>query len=199
MKLKSISKLTATASLGALPALAFAHLGNDAGLHHGTGFLAGFTHPLTGLDHLCAMIAVGIWSAMNTRRIWTVPISFAAVLLIGALAGMQGLTLPAVEPMIAASVLVLGLLVALRTKLPVAASAALIGVFAIFHGVAHGTELGGANSVPAAVSGMVLGTLLLHIVGLGIGHMLQQRSAWWPRALGGGVALLGIGFLGGLI
>ena len=115
----SAFKTLALATL-ALPLAALAHTGADAGLHH--GLVAGFMHPLTGVDHLAAMVAVGLWSALAARRAWPdllwAPLAFAGMLLVGALMGLAGLQLPAVEPMIAASLLVLGLLVATRAHLP---------------------------------------------------------------------------------
>lgn len=179
----------------ALPGLALAHVGGDAGGHHEIGFAAGFTHPFTGLDHMLAMIAVGIWSAMTARRIWLAPASFAAMLGVGALLGMAGLALPAVEPVVAASLLVLGLLVATRVTLPAATGMALVGAFALFHGLAHGSELAGAG----ALAGMMLGTMMLHVLGIGIGSMMKTRVPFWSQSLGGVVALVGVGLLAGAI
>ncbi|MGC3961978.1 MAG: HupE/UreJ family protein [Rhodocyclaceae bacterium] len=190
--------LLGTAAL-VLPGLALAHTGADGGAHHLAGFSEGFAHPFTGMDHLAAMVAVGIWSAMTTRRVWVAPLSFASLLLVGAVMGIAGVALPAVEPMIAASLLVLGLLVATRASLPAGAGALLAGGFALFHGLAHGTELAAAHSVAGALAGMVLGTALLHVTGIAIGHTMMRASAWWPRVLGGGVALLGAGFLAGVM
>ncbi len=165
---------------------ALAHVG-DAAHAHG-GFLAGFLHPVTGLDHLAAMLAVGVWSAMTTRRPWIAPLSFAALLLGGALLARAGVSLPAIEPMIAASMLVVGLLLAARARLPEAAGAMLVGAFAVFHGAAHGQELAGA----AALAGMVLGTALLHAAGIAIGLGMRRASPWLPRAAGAVVALMGL-------
>ena len=100
----------------AIATSASAHIGTDFSAHAEIGFIDGLLHPLTGLDHLAAMLAVGFWSALSARRLWTAPLAFAAMLLAGALLGLAGMALPAVEPMIAASLLVLGLLVALRTQ-----------------------------------------------------------------------------------
>lgn len=182
-------------TLAALPGLALAHLGGDAGSHHEIGFAAGFSHPFTGLDHVFAMIAVGIWSALASRRIWLAPSAFAGMLGIGALFGMAGVSLPLVEPMVAASLLVIGLLVAVRSSLPGTVSLMLIGGFALFHGLAHGSELMGA----AALAGMLLGTLTLHLFGIGIGLMLKTRQAIWSQALGGLVGLVGAGLLAGIL
>ena len=182
----------------ALPLAAAAHTGADGGTHH-HGFATGFMHPLTGADHLAAMVAVGLWSALAARRAWPdllwAPLAFAGMLLAGALAGLAGLPLPAVEPMIAASLLVLGLLVATRMHLAAGAAAALVGVFAVFHGVAHGHELAGDHGAALAIAGMVLATALLHAGGIAIGWALRQRSVWLPRAAGAAVALFGAALL----
>ena len=168
---------------------ASAHLGTDAGVHH--AFLDGLVHPLTGMDHLAAMVAVGLWSAMTARRVWLAPIAFAGMLLVGALLGLGGLELPAVEPMIAASLLVLGLLVATQAKLPAALATGLVGAFAVFHGVAHGTELAGGDNGWLPLVGMLVATAGLHLAGVGIGLAMRAHSSWWPRAIGGLVTLLG--------
>ncbi|WP_394789255.1 HupE/UreJ family protein [Rhodoferax sp.] len=172
---------------------ASAHLGNDAGVHH--SFLDGLVHPLTGMDHMAAMVAVGLWSAMTARRVWLAPIAFAGMLFVGALLGLGGLELPAVEPMIAASLLVLGLLVATQAKLPAALAASVVGAFAIFHGVAHGTELAGGDNGWMPLVGMLVATIGLHLAGVGIGLAMRSHSAWWPRVVGGLVTLLGGAFL----
>lgn len=187
-----------TLLLGAatLPLAASAHVGADAAAHH--GLVAGLLHPLTGTDHLLAMLSVGAWSALATPRgdhaaLLRAPAVFATLLLAGALLGAAGVTLPAVEPMIAASLLVLGLLVALRRALPPAAGALLVGGFALFHGAAHGAELGGA----AALAGMVVTTALLHAGGIGLGALLRDRTRWLAVAAGGATALFGAGLLVG--
>ena len=172
---------------------ASAHLGTDAGVHH--SFLDGLVHPLTGMDHMAAMVAVGLWSAMTARRVWLAPIAFAGMLFVGALMGLGGLELPAVEPMIAASLLVLGLLVATQAKLPATLAAGVVGAFAIFHGVAHGTELAGGDNGWMPLVGMLVATIGLHLAGVGIGLAMRSHSVWWPRVAGGLVSLLGGAFL----
>ena len=189
-------KVMAMIVLATLPAVASAHVGADGGAHHVAGFLQGFIHPLTGLDHLFAMTLVGVWSAMNTQKWWRAPLTFAALLLVGALIGMAGVSVPATEHIVAASLLRLGLMVALQLKLSSTVGAAIVGGFALFHGLAHGAEL--AHSV-AALSGMVLATALLHVMGLVLGYVLlmANRSLWWPRVIGTSSALLGISLLAG--
>ena len=180
----------------ALSTSASAHLGTDSGTHH--TLVDGLLHPLTGLDHLAAMLAVGLWSALSAtsaRRIWLAPVAFAGMLLVGALLGLNGLALPAVEPMIAASLLVMGLLVATRAKLPLAVTAGVVGVFAVFHGIAHGTELAGGGNGFAPLLGMLVATIALHLAGVGLGLALRSHSVWWPRVVGGLTALLGCAFL----
>ncbi|MBP6893874.1 MAG: HupE/UreJ family protein [Pseudacidovorax sp.] len=188
---------TALAATAALPALA--HTGADAGAHH--GFVAGFVHPLTGLDHLAAMVAVGLWSALaatSRRELLAAPLGFAGMLLAGALAGLAGLSLPAVEPMIAASLLVLGLLVATQRRLPAPAAAALVGVFAVFHGIAHGRELAEHGGAIATLAGMLLATVGLHAAGIGLGLALRHANRWLPRIAGAAVGLFGLALLGGI-
>lgn len=169
--------------------LALAHPGHGDAAHQ--GFAQGLLHPFTGLDHLAAMLAVGLWSAGATRRPWLAPAVFVLMLLAGALLAQAGLALPAVEPMIAASLVAAGLLLAAPLRLPLAAGAALMGGFALFHGAAHGQELAGTG----ALAGMVLATALLHGLGLLLGSALARASLWLPRAAGAGVLLLGLGLL----
>ena len=189
----TVSKTLALLAM-ALPLAAAAHTGADGGTHH-HGFATGFMHPLTGADHLAAMVAVGLWSALAARRAWPdllwAPLAFAGMLLAGALAGLAGLQLPAVEPMIAASLLVLGLLVATRMHLAAGAAAALVGVFAVFHGVAHGHELASDHGAVPTLAGMGAATLLLHAAGIAAGWALRHANAWLPRVAGVAVAGLG--------
>jgi len=177
----------------ALSTWATAHTGVESHIH--PSFMTGFTHPLFGLDHLAAMLAVGVWSALAARRagpelVWG-PLGFAAMLLVGAVLGLQGVVLPVVEPMIAASLLVIGLLVVSRRQLPGLAAAALVGAFAVFHGVAHGLELAGNPSAFNTLAGMLTATALLHLTGLGMGWALRHANVWLARAAGAGVAVFG--------
>ncbi|APW38875.1 urease accessory protein UreJ [Rhodoferax koreense] len=193
----SIAKILTLAALGTASAAALAHPGSDGGLHD-VVFMDGLLHPLTGADHMAAMLAVGLWSAMtatSARRVWFAPLAFAGMLLVGALLGLDGVALPAVEPMIAASLLVLGLLVASQARLPAMLAAGIVGVFAIFHGIAHGTELAGGTNGFTPLLGMLIATLGLHLAGVGLGLALRRHSAWWPRVVGGLVTLLGGAFL----
>lgn len=200
---RSSSAAVLTVSLAAALALtlwasgAQAHTGLDSGVHHGLS--GGFAHPLTGLDHLAAMLGVGLWGALSSpvvdRRLLWAPLGFASMLLVGALLGLAGFQPAAVEPMVAASVLLVGLLAAARLRLPGLAAAALAGAFALFHGVAHGLELGARDGGLPVLLGMVLATLMLHGIGLAAGVALRRRGLWLPRLLGAGIALFGASLL----
>lgn len=182
------------ASLALLPGAAFAHTG--AGHTH--GFVHGFVHPIGGLDHLLAMVAVGLFAAyLGGRALWLVPATFVGVMALGGLLGVSGAALPYVELGIALSVVVLGLLVALRWNFPVAVAMAIVGIFAVFHGYAHGTELPENTSGLAYGIGFMIATALLHLAGIAIGLGLAKlgTSGFGPRiaqAGGGAIALAGV-------
>lgn len=172
---------------------AMAHTGADA--HTQMGFLIGFLHPFTGLDHMVVMLAVGFWSALVARRwglglLWA-PLGFANVLLVGAALGLQGLALPAVEPMVAATLVVSGLLVVRKLPLQGLWAAALAGVFALFHGLAHGYALAAEGNAFPALAGMLCATLLLHATGLAMGWTLRGANVWVTRGIGAAVAAMG--------
>lgn len=172
---------------------ASAHTGVDGA--HSASFMTGFLHPLFGVDHLAAMVAVGVWSALVARHagrelLWG-PLGFANLLLVGALLGLEGVALPAVEPMIAASLLVIGLLVVTRLRVPGAASALLVGIFAMFHGVAHGLELAESASALQTLAGMLTATVLLHAAGLALGWSLRGVNVWVGRFVGAVLAVFG--------
>ncbi|MCZ8092465.1 MAG: HupE/UreJ family protein [Acidovorax sp.] len=177
----------------ALSMSASAHTGVEA--HSHSGFISGFVHPLFGLDHLAAMVAVGLWSALAARKAgpelaWG-PVGFSAMLLAGAVLGLQGVAVPAVEPMIAASLLVTGLLVVSRLRVPGLVAALGVGAFALFHGVAHGLELAGEASAWPTLVGMLAATALLHGAGLAAGWALRHRTVWISRTAGMAVAVMG--------
>ena len=141
----------------------------------GAGLMAGLTHPFVGLDHLLAMIAVGIWAGqLGGRAVWLIPLTFVSVMAAAATLASFGLLLPLMEPAIACSVLVLGLLIAGSVRLPTSVGALLVSLFAVFHGYAHGLELPQAASPILYGAGFVLATALLH--GLGIGFALNSRQ-----------------------
>ena len=182
---------------GALSTGASAHMGTD--LHSHGSFMTGLLHPLGGMDHLLAMLAVGIWSAVSARRagpalLWG-PLAFANMLALGALLGLQGLGGAAVEPMVAASVLALGLLVLTRQGMNAAASMVLVGGFAVFHGLAHGAELAATGDAVAAVAGMFATTIALHLTGVALGWTLRASPVWATRATGAAVAASGVALL----
>jgi len=180
-----------------LTALAALLAANAAQAHiisaQGAGFAAGFAHPFSGLDHLLAMVAVGLWAAqLGGRARWIVPLAFMGAMAAGAALALAGVQLPAVESGIASSVMMLGLLIALAARLPTLTSAILVGAFAVFHGHAHGTELPQAASEALYGAGFLLATGLLHATGLGLGALMHRRlKPVWLRALGGGIAAIG--------
>jgi urease accessory protein len=199
---RSLARASSRAAVCAsmlLPALCLAHVGVDAGGHHGAiaSAAAGLVHPFTGFDHLTAMLALGVWSALTARRVWLAPLVFAATLALGAVLGLAGVALPGIEPMIAASLLALGLLLAGGARLPMAAGAGVAALFALFHGAAHGQEFAG-NDALFAVAGMVIATALLHTAGICIGLLMRHRHAWLPRIAGVAVAVFGVVLLGQL-
>jgi len=178
----------------ALAAPAFAHTGAGT---HGHGFAAGFLHPLMGLDHILAMLGVGVWAAqLGKRATWLVPAAFVAVMVAGAGLALSGAALPMVEFGIAGSVLVIGALIAFGTRLPVGVAMGLVGLFALFHGHAHGTELPGFAHPAAYGAGFVAATALLHAGGVGIAWMVRRHAAKLPfRVAGAMMAAVGGGLL----
>ncbi len=174
-------------SIAATPALA--HL--DPGQHG--SFAAGLSHPVFGLDHILAMLAVGLWAAvLGGRAIWVLPLSFVGVMTVGFTGAVLGYPLLFVEPMVLFSVLALGLALALSLRLPVSAAAGIVGVSALFHGHAHGGELGSAGAI-AFGAGLAVSTFILHSVGIGIAMAAGRAIAGsrilqglgWVTALGG--------------
>jgi urease accessory protein len=177
--------------LATLPALAHVQEGQAA------GFLTGLAHPVSGLDHVLAMVAVGLWGAqLGVPAIWLLPVTFPLVMAFGGFLGLVGIPLPGVETGIALSALALGLAVATSWRPPLAISALMVAAFAVFHGHAHGTELPAGQSGLTYSIGFVMATGLLHLAGISIG--LIHR---WPvgrvalRVLGAGVAVGGLFFL----
>jgi urease accessory protein len=160
----------------------------------GAGFAQGFAHPFGGIDHLLAMVAVGLWAAQRGgRALWAVPAAFVAMMALGGIAGTLGLTLPLVELGIAVSLVVLGLAVTLSIRLPVAASALLVGLFALFHGHAHGSELPETASALAYGIGFVAATASLHGIGIATGVLLKRDAGRLLVRLGGaGIAATGL-------
>lgn len=165
------------------------------------GFGSGFAHPLLGLDHIAAMVAVGLWGAfLGAPAIWVLPIVFPLVMAFGGILGILGVPLPGVEIGIAISAVVLGLMVALAVKPHLAVAALIVGAFAIFHGYAHGAELPEGGNAVAYSAGFVIATGVLHLCGIAIGLLTH-----WPagriavRFAGSAIAVAGFVFLGKLI
>lgn len=175
------------------PAIAFAH--EETG--QAAGFLAGLMHPVTGMDHVLAMIAVGLWGAvLGPPAIWVLPVAFPLVMALGGLMGLLGIPLPGVEIGIAMSAIVLGAMVLAEARPPIWLAALIVAVFAVFHGHAHGRELPEGTSALLYSLGFVIATGLLHAVGILLGAAHR-----WPagrralRVAGAGVALAGLFFL----
>ena len=169
----SLPRLALLAALLA-PSVALAHTGvGEAG-----GFSHGFMHPIGGVDHVLAMVLVGVFAwQLGGRALWLVPATFVVVMALGGAVGVGGIELPLVEIGIALSVVVLGAAVAFGVKAPVAAAMAIVGLFAVFHGHAHGAEMPETAAGAAYGLGFMLGTGLLHLVGIGLGDLRSAASA----------------------
>jgi urease accessory protein len=169
--MKRLVPILALLMFAVSPAIAHVGRGSTA------SFTAGLGHPLGGLDHVAVMVAVGLWAAMKGgRALWIWPVAFVSVMLIGGGLGMTHVALPFVEPAIFASVVALGLLVALAVDLPVAAGAAIIAVFALFHGHAHGSEVADTMEGIEYMSGFVLATAALNLTGIGLAQIAMHFS-----------------------
>jgi len=181
--------LAAAATVGFSTA-ALAHVGD----HSHMSFTEGLLHPFTGLDHVLAMVAVGLWaSQLGGRALWLLPLTFPAVMAIGAALGLSGVTLPWVEIGIAGSVMVLGAVVALALRPSLAISIPLIGAFALLHGYSHGIEL--PAGVPALTygAGFIAATLVLHAIGIATGLIAGRPPVRFAaRTAGGAIAVLGV-------
>ena len=176
---------------------AFAHSGEGIT----GGFMSGAMHPIAGLDHVTAMVAVGILGAFLGRpAIWVLPVVFPLVMTFGGIMGIMGIPVPGIEVGIAVSSIVLGIMIALALKPPLWVAAIIVAAFAIFHGHAHGTELPNAVNALSYSIGFVVSTGLLHLAGIAIGELTR-----WPvgliiaRIIGGLIALAGVGFLTGTL
>lgn len=169
--MKTLTALAATA-LSHVPTLAFAHAGVDGHTH---GLAQGFLHPISGIDHVLAMVMVGVLAwRMGGGATWRVPASFVAVMALGGMLGSSGFALPSVEVMIALSILVLGAVVVLDPRLPVGAATTLVAGFALFHGFAHGAEQPVGGSTLAYAAGFLATTSLLLAAGIGLGAALGR-------------------------
>ena len=159
-----------------------------------SGLAGGLVHPWLGLDHILAMAAVGFWAAqLGERARWLVPCSFVAMMCAGAGLGMHAMPVPFVEQAILASILVLGLLIAASVRLPLAAGMVLVGVFALFHGLAHGSEIAKQAFAFPYIVGFVFATAMLHLIGFALGLLAQrQAKLLWVRGAGVGVLAAGL-------
>jgi urease accessory protein len=182
--------------IGLMLSPTLAHTGSVSG-----GFVGGFSHPLFGPDHIAAMVAVGLWGAfLGAPAMFVLPVVFPLVMAAGGVLGIAGVPLPGVEIGIAVSAVVLGMMVALAARPPLWVAALTVGVFAIFHGYAHGAELPPGADALAFSAGFVIATGVLHLCGIAFGLMAR-----WPagriavRAAGGVIAIAGLVFLGRLV
>ncbi|WP_028745656.1 HupE/UreJ family protein [Rhizobium mesoamericanum] len=182
------------------PSLAFAH----TRVGQTIGFVHGFAHPVLGLDHVLAMVLVGVLAGqLGGRALWLVPTTFVSVMAAAGALGMMGVSVPFVEAGIASSVIVLGAVVGLGIRAPVAVAAGLVGLFAVFHGHAHGSEIPLAADGITYAAGFMLASAALHVVGIALGRLVSKVSepkrATVMRSAGGLAAVAGIGLLTGLI
>ena len=184
-----MKKVFITAAALLLPAAAMAHTG-----HETSGFAAGVAHPFTGLDHLLAMLAVGLWAARQSGSArWAAPLAFVAMMAVGAFAGMSDLAIAGIEMMIVASVVVFGALVALNLKKGAQAGVALAGVFAFFHGAAHGAEMPLMASAMTYSAGFLLATAILHTAGYVLASLGYSKAADISRrSAGAAIAVTGV-------
>ena len=190
----NLQKMLTTLSLFSLAQPVLAHPGHAEHTDTLSMLTEGLLHPLAGPDHLLAMLAVGIWSALvypSLKRAIAIPLSFSIILLVGALMGMAGLRIPLVEPLIMTSLLVLGLMLAGMARLPLSVGAALVAFFAFFHGAAHGMELPQGGAAILFILGFMVSTLLIHCTGMVAGAILTRRHAWPARLAGAGIASYG--------
>ena len=187
-------------ALALVPSIASAH----TGIGDAQGFVHGFSHPFGGIDHMLAMVAVGLFAAhLGGMALWLVPLAFVSVMAMAGVVGMAGLELPFVEIGIGLSVVVLGLAIAFQISPPTLVAMGLVGFFAIFHGHAHGAEMPESTSGLAYGVGFVCATALLHAVGIGIGLAIGYVGQDYNRRIvqvgGSGMALAGCAILVGVL
>ena len=189
----------AAGGLGIAAAPAFAHVGHDHLHGEGESFLAGLLHPLTGADHMLAMVAVGIWAAMiGGRALYAFPTAFVGLMTLSALAGMgmfgfPGGEIPLIEAGIALSVVAFGLAIAFNLRTGLALGATACAIFAVFHGWAHGAELPAGAGALGYIAGFAIATMGLHAAGIALGMLIARGSAGWvARGAGGVTAAVGV-------
>jgi urease accessory protein len=185
---KLTAKIFAATILASVSSAALAHPGHDV-----SGLAAGLMHPFSGLDHLLAMVAVGLWAAQGGgRKVWLLPATFMAMLAVGAGLAMQWQALPMVEAGIATSVLALGLLVTLSMQLPAVLAVAVTALFGLLHGYAHGLELPESAAPVSYALGFLVATAVLHASGVGVGIVTRRRYELSIKVLGMGIAACGV-------
>lgn len=187
----SVARRLSVVLLTALyPSLAHAHLSGTSA----HGWLHGLAHPISGLDHIFAMIAVGLWAAQRGgRAVWQMPLTFVSLMTIGGGLGAAGFSLPLIEQGVSASVLVLGLLIAVSARFPLVSSACIVAVFALCHGYAHGVEMPQTATGYGYAAGFVVATTLLHLTGIFFAFAIARRSELpLVRWAGATIALLGV-------
>ncbi len=195
MTVQCASRILPALALLLLPAGALAH---TAGGGAGAGFVTGFMHPLGGLDHLLAMLAVGMWGAqLGKPAIWVLPVAFPQVMALGGVAGILGVPLAGIEVGVTISVIVLGSMIALDRRPPLWVALLLVSFFAVFHGYAHGVELPGKTGAVAYSAGFVTATGLIHLTGIGIGFVVKLPHGVALLRTGGGVIAAAGVFLAG--
>ncbi len=174
-----------------IPNLASAH----TGVGDTSGYWHGLTHPISGLDHILAMVAVGLWAAqMGGKALWMVPSAFLLAMSASSAIGHFGLPLPGVEQGILASDFILGLLLLFAARLPLALSTGIVGILAVFHGYAHGAEMPETASGLAYGFGFIISTALLHLTGMGVGLAIDRYQPKLQQLLfriGGGAVVVG--------
>jgi urease accessory protein len=193
MLMTRATRVALCCALSVLPMFAFAHPGHDE-----SGLLAGVAHPLSGMDHLLAMFAVGLWAAQQQANArWMLPVTFVGCMLLGGLLGFNSVALPYLETGIAASVLALGLLVAVAARPPLVVSIVTTGLFGVIHGIAHGLELPDMSSPMGFAAGFVIATSALHAAGYALARWTPVAGAALIRSIGlvsagiGGMLLAG--------
>ena len=196
----SLVKSCIAAAMVVMPTVAFAHtgVGDTSGLVHG------FVHPISGLDHILAMLMVGIFAwQLGGRALWLVPITFVGVMALGGMLGVAGIPVPFVEIGIALSVVVLGAIVAFNVKATVAVAMGIVGLFAIFHGHAHGAETPQDTGGVAYAAGFLIATAMLHLAGISAGFVIaeagQRHSSVVVRLAGGLTTAAGVALLVGIL
>lgn len=190
--IRFLSRIIAVAVGLFVSSLAFAHTGHD----HAEGLYFGIAHPIGGLDHLLAMLGVGIWAAqIGGKSRFVLPLAFVGVMLLGGALGMTGMNLPYIEEGILGSVMVLGLLLSLAFNVPLLAGALIVGFFAIFHGYAHGAEMPISSGALAYMFGFALSTALLHIAGVFGVNAIKDQARLIATRISGLVLMLAGAYL----